>query len=180
MESSHRSQKKLQTKMAILHAAFRLFAKKSYAAVSIAEIMATAQLAPRTFFLYFESKDALIAEAVRMIAADLQNSIEASSKQFSLESYFSWLTNLRFQHEAIVPDPSNMDVELLMRLRYWLGLELTPTILGMLERVYKSGTAQKEIASQYLVLQVTAEKVAKNNSAQIRLLTQILNLDLAS
>ena len=52
-----RAQKKRRTQDAILRAAFGLFAQKGYDAVSVEEIAAAAEVAPRTFYRYFPTKE---------------------------------------------------------------------------------------------------------------------------
>jgi len=52
-----RERKKLQTRQALIDAAMKLYRKNGYEGVTVAEIAREANVAPRTFFGYFESKE---------------------------------------------------------------------------------------------------------------------------
>lgn len=60
MTTGHRERKKQQTRERIVEAAYGLFRERGYQATTVADIAAAADIAPRTFFAYFESKEAVV------------------------------------------------------------------------------------------------------------------------
>lgn len=55
-----------------------LFAEHGYDHVTVADICAAAQIAPRTFFRYFPSKDDVLAEPMREMTGRLTGAIDAA------------------------------------------------------------------------------------------------------
>ncbi|MCW3010879.1 MAG: transcriptional regulator, TetR family [Solirubrobacterales bacterium] len=65
-----RERKKLRTRQTIVEQAFALFQERGFAATTIADIAAAADISPRTFFGYFPAKeDVLFSDAEEAFAA---------------------------------------------------------------------------------------------------------------
>jgi AcrR family transcriptional regulator len=69
-----RERKKQQTREAIHRAAMRLFSERGFEATTIADIAEAADIAPRTFFGYFPSKE-------DVVFADFPETLEALGRQ---------------------------------------------------------------------------------------------------
>jgi AcrR family transcriptional regulator len=69
---SRRDRKKARTRREIYEAAMRLFARRGFAAVTIADICEAADVGRGTFFLHFPSKAALLYEFNQRVAEDFR------------------------------------------------------------------------------------------------------------
>ncbi|MGL5865872.1 MAG: TetR family transcriptional regulator [Dermatophilaceae bacterium] len=70
--ASHREEKKARTRHRIHDEAMRLFAERGYSATTVADIAQAADIAPRTFFGYFPTKEALLFERLDALIALLE------------------------------------------------------------------------------------------------------------
>ena len=71
MAEGLRERKKQRTRQQIIDAAVSLFAERGYHATTIADIAEAAEVAPRTFFSYFPSKEAVVFHNVDRDMASL-------------------------------------------------------------------------------------------------------------
>ena len=90
--SGLRERKKRQTRATIAREALRLFRKKGFESTTIADIAAAADIAPRTFFGYFETKEAVVFhdfdEAVAGLSAKLE---EREAGETAFDALRAWV-----------------------------------------------------------------------------------------
>lgn len=92
MTTGLRERKKQQTRQAIHRAAMRLFAERGFEATTIADIAAAADIAPRTFFSYFASKEEAVFEKFEPAFADFDRAMtERPPGTTALEALRAWL-----------------------------------------------------------------------------------------
>jgi TetR/AcrR family transcriptional regulator, regulator of mycofactocin system len=75
MPDGLRERKKQRTREQIVEAAMRLFAERGYQATTITDIATAADVAPRTFFAYFPSKEAVVFHNVDRDLDSLANAL---------------------------------------------------------------------------------------------------------
>ncbi len=90
-EEGLRERKKRRTRAQIVSAAMRLFAERGYQGTTVADIAAAADIAPRTFFAYFPSKEAVVFhqvdEDVTSLARALRERREGESAMDALRRW---------------------------------------------------------------------------------------------
>jgi AcrR family transcriptional regulator len=93
-----RERKKAQTRRAIEDAAFRLFEKRGYHATTVADLAEAADIAPRTFFAYFPSKEAVVFGDFDARFGDLETWLgERAEGETTFEAFRAWVRHLREQ-----------------------------------------------------------------------------------
>jgi AcrR family transcriptional regulator len=91
----HRERKKEQTRRTIEDAALRLFAERGFSATTISDIAAEADIAPRTFFAYFPSKEDVVFANFDEFAASLQHRLdERGADETTFDVLRAWIGEL--------------------------------------------------------------------------------------
>lgn len=81
--SGLRERKRAANRAATVDAAYALFAERGYDEVTVADICAAADIAPRTFFRYFAGKEDIVTEPFRRLADQILEAIAASPANHS-------------------------------------------------------------------------------------------------
>jgi AcrR family transcriptional regulator len=80
-EPGLRERKKQRTRELIVEQAMALFDQRGFEHVTIADIAAAADIAPRTFFSYFPSKEDVVFHDFHVVFADLEERMDARSAE---------------------------------------------------------------------------------------------------
>jgi AcrR family transcriptional regulator len=100
-----RERKKARTREQIVDAAFRLFAERGYAATTVADIAAAADIAPRTFFAYFPSKEEVVFHDFDGLFESLKQTVEGRPEdEPAIDALRRWLENSMPVKHAHDPD----------------------------------------------------------------------------
>jgi len=99
--SGLRERKKQRTREQIVEAAFGLFGERGYQATTVADIAAAADIAPRTFFAYFPSKEAVVFHDFDVLFASLKAAIEGRpSDVTAIDALRDWVDeSMPVKHE---------------------------------------------------------------------------------
>lgn len=113
MSTGLRERKKEQTRQAIHRAAMALFAERGFEATTIADIAAAADIAPRTFFSYFASKEAAVFPAFEPMFADFDRALrERPPGTSALDVLRAWIVPAA---ETYMPDLAAARLEAQLR-----------------------------------------------------------------
>lgn len=82
---SLRDRKRAEAKAKVADVAIELFAERGFAEVSVAEICAAAEVAPRSFFRYFPAKAEVLLEPVQEMALQIDAAIAAAPAELDDE-----------------------------------------------------------------------------------------------
>ena len=95
MPAGLRERKKQRTRETIVDAAFALFAERGFEATTIADIAAAADIAPRTFFGYFATKEDVVTHDFGDIRTSLRARLQAREPgETAIDALRAWVAEL--------------------------------------------------------------------------------------
>jgi AcrR family transcriptional regulator len=103
-----RERKRAHSRATTVDMAMQLFAERGFDAVTVADICAAAEIAPRTFFRYFPTKEDVLAEPARQMAGRLTDALAAAPAE--LDDVDALRRALRELGEYVVADRTRMAV----------------------------------------------------------------------
>jgi AcrR family transcriptional regulator len=131
-----RERKKRETREAIARAAWKLFARRGFDAVTVADIARAAKVSEKTVFNYFPAKEDLVFGAGMQRTAALIEAVQARPKGASIvEPFRRWTMDYldRVEHEPVESTtaiPRLVMASDALRNRLFLGWEQEAVLLG--------------------------------------------------
>ena len=102
-----RERKKLRTREAIIDAALRLFTERGFEGTTVADIAAAADIAPRTFFGYFPTKEDVVFHDFEATFASLEERLTARRPgESAIDAMRDWIASVLA--EADFNDPREL------------------------------------------------------------------------
>jgi AcrR family transcriptional regulator len=112
MQEGLRERKKQRTRERIVEAAMTLFAERGYHATTIPDIAAAADVAPRTFFSYFPSKEAVVFHDVDRDLDGLARAlVDRPPEETTFEALRRWIDEI-FDERAADRDEAHLRKQL--------------------------------------------------------------------
>ena len=97
-----RERKKQQTREAIITAALRLFHKHGFDATTVAGIAEAAEIAPRTFFSYFDTKEDVVFHDLEDLLARLHAHLEERGPEMTtFDALRAWIAESLETHDDV-------------------------------------------------------------------------------
>jgi AcrR family transcriptional regulator len=94
-----RERKRQRTREAIIDAALRLFDERGFESTTIADIAAEADIAPRTFFAYFPSKEDVVFDEFDVTFAALKGRLlDRREGETAIDAMRAWLAGFLESH----------------------------------------------------------------------------------
>ena len=140
--TSRRDRKRDRTRAQIFAAAMELFRSHGFAAVTIEQVCAAADVAKGTFFLHFSSKAALLGEWNRALAAELSGRL-AEPRGSSLSEYRTLVDHLGAQWRER-PEAARA---LLADLLAQPSSDLYAVVEGVMQRGQQRGELRRTISA---------------------------------
>jgi AcrR family transcriptional regulator len=93
-----RERKRAASRAQTVDVAMRLFAERGYDGVTVADICAAADIAPRTFFRYFPTKDDVLAEPSRVMADRVADDLASAPEGMDDGEVLHWALRRLGEH----------------------------------------------------------------------------------